>query len=216
MQDLETLSGRVERHTAGLVPGGSRPVERAGGSAAPTNPGWVAEPEVGDPAVREATGRGWDEWREVIDRWPGHTDGHAAVARYLTEEHGVEGWWAQSVTVGWERITGRRLPQQRLDGTFSANRSRTLAADPVRLRELLLDEAGRAALFPGLQPELRSRPTSKNVRVGLDVGSAEIALAPRDDGRVAVTIQHERLGSPEEVTAWKAYWGAWLEALDEA
>ncbi len=181
-----------------------------------TSSGWVAEPEAGDAAVREATGRGWDQWREVIDQWPGHTDGHAAVARYLAEEHGVEGWWAQSVTVGWERITGRRLPQQRPDGTFSANRSRTLTADHGRLRELLLDEEGRVALFPGLEPELRSRPTSKNVRIGLGGGSVEISLTPRDDGRVTVTIQHERLGSPEEVIAWKAYWGTWLDALDGA
>ena len=89
MLDLESVSGRVAGNTAGLIPGGRQPLEGAGGSASPTNFDWVAEPEVGDPAVREATGRCWDEWREVIDLWPGHTDGHATVARYLTEDHGV-------------------------------------------------------------------------------------------------------------------------------
>jgi len=214
MHDLETLTVRIEEHTSGLVPGASSAVE-GGSLGSPTDPGWIAEPEVGDAAVREATGRGWDEWRELIDRWPGHADGHAAVATYLTEELGIEGWWAQSVTVGWERITGRRLPQQRPDGSFSASRSRMLRVDAERLRELLLDEAGRAVLFPGLAPELRSRPTSKNVRLGLGSGSAEISLTPRDDGRVTVTIQHERLGALGDVAAWKAYWGAWLDAIDQ-
>ncbi len=96
--------------------------------------------------------------------------------------------------------------------TATATPGRHLQREPVTHP----DGRSRAALFPGLEPELRSRPTSKNVRIGLGGGSAELSLAPRDAGRVTVTIQHERLGSPEDVAAWKAYWGAWLEALDEA
>jgi hypothetical protein len=52
-------------------------LERA---AARERDGWVSEPEHTDEVVRAKTGRGWDEWRELIDAWPGHADGHAAVA----------------------------------------------------------------------------------------------------------------------------------------
>lgn len=176
---------------------------------------WVAAPDLGDDAVREATGRGWDAWCDVIDAWSGHDDGHAAVAAYVHEVHGVDGWWAQTVTVGWERITGRRLPFQTADGTFTANKSRTVVTDHEALRALLLDEDGRAVLFPGLDTELRSRPTSKNVRVAVGPGTAEIALAPRDDGRVTLTVAHHRLPSPADVEHWKAFWADWLEALHE-
>lgn len=78
---------------------------------------------------------------------------------------------------------------------------------------MLLDEPGRADLFPGLEPDLRSRPTSKNVRIGLGQGVAEINLAPKDGGRVTITIAHARLDSPEQVEQWKVFWSAWLEAL---
>ncbi len=176
---------------------------------------WASDPEHTDAVIRENTGRGWDEWCDLIDAWPGHTDGHTAVAAWLQDEHDVDGWWAQAVTVGWERITGRRLPGQMADGTFTANKSATITTDHGALREMLLDEDGRADLFPGMDPELRSRPASKNVRVGVGGGVAEIAITPKHDGRVTVTVAHTKLDSPEDLDHWRSFWGEWLEALDE-
>lgn len=175
--------------------------------------GWAADPGTDERVVLERTGRGWEQWRTLIDTWPGHVDGHSAVARWLEQEHGVDGWWAQQLTVGWERITGRRLPNQLADGTFTASRSATVAVDAEVLRAHLLDADLRAALFPDQTPELRSRPTSKNVRLGLDEGVAELAVVPKADGRVTITVQHHKLTSPEAVTHWKAVWGAWLAVL---
>jgi len=175
---------------------------------------WVAEPELSDESVRAATGRGWDEWCDIIDTWPGHTGGHTAIAAHLQEEHGVDGWWAQSVTVGYERITGLRLRYQQPDGTFSAGKSRTVVADTALLRELLLDDTDRADLFPGLDTELRSPPTSKVIRIAIGPGTAQIALDTQADGRVKVSIAHERLTSSEEVERWKDYWSEWLAAID--
>jgi hypothetical protein len=138
----------------------------------------VAEPEASDDAVRAATGRDWNEWCDVLDAWPGHDDGHSAIAAYLQDERGVESWWAQTVTLGYERITGRRLPYQQPDGTFTVNASRTVSTDGVALRKMLLDDADRAPLFPRISTELRSRPTSKNVRITIGEGTAEIAISP--------------------------------------
>ncbi len=126
----------------------------------------------------------------MIDAWPGSRQGHTAIAAWLREEHAVDGWWAQAVTVGWERITGQRLPNQMADGTFTANRSATITTDAVVLREVLLDEDGRTALFPGFEVELRSRPTSKNVRLGVGGGVAEIAVTATDVNRATVTVAH--------------------------
>ena len=100
--------------------------------------------------------------------------------------------------MGWERITGRRLPSQMADGTFTANKSVTITTDHDALREMLLDAAGRADLLPGLEQ-----------------GVAEIDLAPKGDGRVTVTVAHTNLASPRDVEHWKAFWNDWLEALDD-
>lgn len=177
---------------------------------------WAAEPEMTDASVREATGRGWDAWCDLVDAWPGHDDGHGAVAAWLQDEHGVDGWWAQTITVGWERITGRRLPHQMADGTFTAGKTRTVAVDAELLRRTLLDDVHRADLFPGLDTELRSRPTSKNLRIAVGGGTAEIAIAPKADGRAAVTIAHAKLSTYDDVQQWKAWWAEWLDALDDA
>jgi hypothetical protein len=177
--------------------------------------GWVSEPEHSDAVIGANTGRGWEQWCELIDAWPGHRAGHTAVATWLQEEHDVDGWWAQAVTGGWERISGRRLPYQMEDGTFTANKSATITTDHDALRELLLGEEGRADLFPGLTPVLRSRRASKNVRIALVQGVAEISLSPKDDGRVTVTVAHTKLGSPDEVEQWKRFWSEWFVALGE-
>lgn len=178
---------------------------------------WAAEPEHGDDAVRDATGRGWDAWVDLIEASDVAAEGHTAVAAWLQEEHDVDGWWAQSVTGGWERITGRRLPHQMPDGTFTANRSRTLRGlDGDALRTLLLAEDGRAVLFPEHEVTLRSRPTSKSLRFGIGGGVALIDITPKDDERTVVTIAHEKLPSFDDVGLWKDFWGDWLDALDGA
>ncbi len=176
---------------------------------------WVAEPELSEEVIRANTGRGWDEWCDVIDAWPGHGDGHTAIATYVHDEHGVDPWWNQSVTVGYERITGLRLKYQQPDGTFSAGKSMTVAIDPAALREMLLSDDGREDLFPGLPTELRSKPTAKVLRVGVGEGVAQIAMDSQKDGRTKVSIVHEKLASPDEVEASKDFWAGWLEALEE-
>ncbi len=186
--------------------------EAAGGRA------WAATPEVSDEAVRSATGRGWDEWVDVVEADPVAEEGHAAVAAWVGEVHGVDGWWAQAVTGGWERITGRRLPGEMPDGTFTVNRSRTLSADAdvdrATLRALLLDDDERAALFPSMESRLRSSATAKTLRIGLPDGVAQVAVEERPDGRVRVAVQHQGLPSPDDVDPWRTFWSDWLAALD--
>jgi len=175
---------------------------------------WVAEPTSSDEKVREATGRGWDEWCDIIDAWPGHTQGHQAIATFLNEQQAIPGWWSQTVTLGYERITGIRLPNQSTDGTFSANKSKTVTVDTLLLRDMLLDEGDRADLFPGLETELRSRPGSKAIRIAVGPGLALFDLAPVEDGRVRVTVAHDRLPTAEDVEEWRDYWADWLSAID--
>src|SRR5699024_36581 len=94
-------------------------IEQAEGAGA-----WVSQPEASEAAIRENTGRGWDEWVALIDAGPGREAGHTAIATWVRDEHGVGPWWAQSVTVGYERITGIRLPGEMTDGTFTISRTR--------------------------------------------------------------------------------------------
>jgi hypothetical protein len=175
---------------------------------------WVSQPEVNDESIRAATGRGWDEWCDLIDAWPGHNDGHTAIAKFVHEELGLGGWWGQGVAVGYERITGLRLPHQMADGTFTASKSRTTDLDIGALRELLLDTDARADLFPGVTTELKSKPTAKVLRIVVGPGIAAFYCDVVKDGRTKVTIAHEKLPTFELVEEWKFYWSEWLDAIE--
>jgi hypothetical protein len=63
---------------------------------------------ISEEAVRAKTGVGWDEWFAILNAWNAPERGHTASARYLREEHGVDPWWAQSITVRYEWERGLR------------------------------------------------------------------------------------------------------------
>ncbi len=177
---------------------------------------WASDPETSDGAVRRATGRAWDDWCDLIDAWPGHDRGHTAIAAHLRAEHGLSGWWSQTVAGGYERITGRRLPYERPDGTFTAGKSRTVAVDEDELRRLLVDEAHHADLFPGHTTTRASRPGSRAIRIRIGPGTAVISLTTKSAGRVKVAIEHTGLPTFAAVEEWRFYWSEWLEAVDNS
>ena len=176
---------------------------------------WVSAPEASDEAVLRATGRGWDDWCDLIDAWPGKGEGHTAIARFLREEHDVDGWWAQSVTGGYERIIGLRLPGQMPDGTFTANKSKTVSVPGGELHAALGDADTYADLFPDESAELRSRPGTKAIRIAFEQGVAVLSVEAKGEDRCRVAVQHQGLPNAESVERWKFFWQEWLEALNE-
>ncbi len=173
-----------------------------------------SEPEVDDKSVKLGTGRDWNQWCELIDAWPGHTDGHAAIAKHVQDSYEIGAWWAQTVTVGYERITGLRLPYQQSDGTFSISRSRKLAISSGVLRERLLDDSARDELFPGQVTHLRSSRSAKTIRIEIGPGVAGIGLQAIDDETTRVSVEHKRLPDAEDAPKWQEYWSTWLDRLD--
>ncbi|WP_221586209.1 hypothetical protein [Microbacterium sp. G2-8] len=177
---------------------------------------WVAEPTVDDDTIRAKTGREWDAWAEAIDAGPGRGAGHTAIAAWVVEQ-GVDAWWAQNVTVGYERIRGLRLPGQMPDGTFTISRGRTVERSVEAIRALLLDDETRGAALGDIETTLRSKPAAKNLRFaarqgGDDIGIVAFAADPVGE-RAKLTVTHEKIATPEDGERWKTHWAAWLDAL---
>jgi len=63
---------------------------------------------IGDAAVRERTGKGWDEWFAVLDAYGAPGAGATGRARHLRQEYGVPPWWSHAVTSRWEWERGIR------------------------------------------------------------------------------------------------------------
>ncbi len=85
---------------------------------------------MSDTAVRAKTGKTWKEWVRTLDAVDATAKSHSAIADWIYENHDVSGWWAQMVTVGYERIRGLRDVGQRRGGSYEASKSKTVAAPP--------------------------------------------------------------------------------------
>ena len=182
----------------------------------PPLPPRVAEPTLSEAAVRKGTGRGWDDWFRVLDAWGATTKGHPAIARYLREEHAVPGWWAQSVTVGYEWARGLRARNE-VPGGYQVSVSRTIAAGAEDVWRDFVEPARRNRwLATGT---LRTRPGTgtlgKSARFdGPDGRPVTIWLEPKG-ARSSVSVTCERLVGPDEVEAERAAWRARLADLAE-
>lgn len=178
---------------------------------------WVAAPTVDDVRVTAETGRSWDDWTDLILAGPGQDAGHTEIAAWLREQHGVDPWWAQSVTVGFERITGLRLPGQMPDGSFTLSRSRTIDGNASVIRDTWEDDDSRDAMLPGLTTARLSRPGVKVPRYVARDAEGEIGVVSMTldevKGRVKIVLTHERLAEPADVESWKAFWENWLDDL---
>jgi hypothetical protein len=141
---------------------------------------WVSQPEQPDESVIAHTGRSWDDWCDLIDTWPEAEQGHAAVAARVLDEFDVTGWWGQGITVGWERITGRRLVNQMSDGTFTASIGRTRpVVAPARAHGRREEFATRVrcarqgSYSAASEPRMRDRVRSSVERSPCDVCAAQ-------------------------------------------
>ena len=171
---------------------------------------------MSEEAIRRRTGRGWEEWFDLLDAWGAADRTHTEIARWVAEEHAISGWDAQAVTVSYERATGRRAVGQHADG-FAISVSKTVAAPVDRLYEAFADGSMRDRWLPegGLRERTALKP--KSVRFDWHDGATRVNVffTPKGDARSTAAIQHERLPDAEEAERMKVYWRERVATLKE-
>jgi hypothetical protein len=171
---------------------------------------------MSDDAIRRRTGRGWEEWFDLLDESGAGERSHAEIARWLADEEGVRGWDAQSVTVSYERARGGRAVHERPDG-FSITASKTVAVPVERLYDAFVDGSLRGRWLPG--GELRERTVSKPKSARFDWGDGttrvNVGFVAKGDEKSSVAVAHERLADGEEAERMKAFWRGRMVALKE-
>lgn len=174
------------------------------------------EHAVGDDAVRERTGRTRQEWFALLDAAGASAWTHARIAAWLGDEHGVDAWWCQSITVAFEQARGTRAPGQRPDGTFEAGSSVTV---PVPIDVAWVWCTARRAAWLDEDVEVRGETLHKTVRLTLGgqrvLVSTDALPDSRTGPRTRVTVTHRGLASSDEVAAQKGTWAARLRRLKE-
>jgi len=177
--------------------------------ALPDLPPRVAEPGMTEAAIDAGTGAGWDHWFRLLDGWGAVARSHTDIARYLREEHGISGWWAQALTVGYERARGLRAMHQTTRG-FEVSVSRTVAAPPADVWGAFLEPRRRRRWIEA--GELGRRRTagpigrSTTFDVPGDGTRVAVAIDPKGHDRAIVTVTHAGLADGGDVEVRRAAW----------
>ena len=169
-----------------------------------------------DATIKQNTGCTWERWVRALDHAKAHTWSHRDIARYVHEKYQVDGWWAQSVTVGYERIKGLRAIGQRRSGAFEASKSRTFPVPLARLYRAFRDARTRARWLPGVKLTVRSATPEKYLRITWpDETSVAVGFLSKGAGKSQVAIQHEKLPDQAAATRSKRYWAERLDFLGQ-
>lgn len=193
-------------------------------------PAPAAKPTMSDASFVKKTGHDLAYWFAVLDKFGAVQKGHTAAARHLYEDHKVDGWYAQGITVSYESARGVRKLNQRLDGAFEVSASKTVAASSKQLVKAFkvarergqwlgdVDPKLAGALVKGLadkkSPGVVVRPDGLvRFRYKWDDTTVQFYMSPKPGGKYIVTVQHMKLAGSEAVDQYRAQWKTALTAL---
>jgi hypothetical protein len=171
---------------------------------------------LSDEAVRRRTGRGWEEWFDLLDEWGAPERAHKEIASWVGEEHDLDGWSAQAVTVAYERARRGRAIGERREG-FGIGASKTVAVPVERLFDAFVDESLRERWLPDGELRERTATRPKSARYDWGDGSTRVIVGfeAKGEAKSTVAIEHERLANAREAERMKAYWRERVAALKE-
>lgn len=158
--------------------------------------------------MRTASGQSHEEWFTLLDAWDAHTRPHKEIARWLVDEHGVKGWWAQTITVAYEQARGLREPGQRCDGDFSVSASKTINVSAEQATAAFMDAELRARWLPGVDLHVRTARPGKSVRALWPDGKTQINMGVVVKGpeKTQVSVAIEKLPDAESAAEMRALW----------
>lgn len=172
-------------------------------------------PTTGDAAVEKATGRTWAAWVSLLDAAGGRSLDHAGIVKAVRERGDVHGWWAQMVTVGYERLTGRRRAGETKKG-YAVSASRTVGVSRERAFAAFDDPRLRRRWLPEKDVTIHKTSAPRSARITWRDGtkSVSVNLWEKGAGKCQIALNHGGLASAAEAKRVKAFWQARFDALE--
>jgi hypothetical protein len=168
-----------------------------------------------DAAVRKNTGKGYRDWFRLLDAWGARQGTHKDIARYLNKDLGVPGWWAQTITVGYERTRGMRAKYERLSGGFSVSVSKTMPIGVGRLFKAFTEAPQRNKWLEKGTLRVRTSQKNKTARFDYEGGPSRVVAYFESKGRAktTVTVEHQQLPEAAWVEKMRSTWKERLNDL---
>ncbi|HXW05451.1 MAG TPA: hypothetical protein VD833_09485 [Vicinamibacterales bacterium] len=172
---------------------------------------------MSDDRIAAKTGRTWKEWVRVLDTDHAAAMPHRRIAELLHGKHNVPDWWAQTVTVGYERIKGLRDRGQRRGGGYEAGKSRTFGVPVKALFDAWADDATRRRWLGRNDVTVRTATSPKGIRLQWPDGTVVVVLfSPKGRSKSMAAVVHTKLPDRSALESAKKYWTDRLDALGAA
>jgi hypothetical protein len=172
-------------------------------------------PSMSDDAVKAKTGMDWYGWFKLLDKAEAAKLPHKDIANLLYAEHKVPGWWAQMVTVEYERARGLREKHEQTGG-FSVSASKTINAPLGKLFAAASDSKVRKKWFPETNFKPSSETKNKYFRGAWKNGARlEIGFYAKGSGKSQIAVQVNKLAKKSDVDRERVVWKKALEKLEK-
>jgi hypothetical protein len=167
-----------------------------------------------DERLTEATGKDWDAWLSILDRWGARDHTHREIAAFLRSEHSVPDWWTQAITNGYERARGIRAKHQQANG-FTIYASKTYPVALETLFHAFVDDGIRGQWLGDGSMSIRTSQRGKLARFDWNGGPTRILVTfeGKGDAKATASVAHERLPDGHAGEAAKAAWKLRLATL---
>jgi hypothetical protein len=169
-----------------------------------------------DEAIRARTGRGWQEWFDLLDEWGAPERSHREIARWVAEQQGIAplAWNAQAVASSYERARGLRAVGEHPEG-FSVTAQKAVAVPVESLYDAFVDEAMRDRWLPEGQLHERTATRPKSARFDWGDGRTRVHVTflAKGEERSTAAVEHARLADAKEREQMKVFWRARLDTL---
>ena len=171
---------------------------------------------MSDDAVAAKTGKTWKEWVRTLDSAGATSKVHRDIARYLREEEGVAAWWAQTVTVGYERIRGLRAKGQQRGGGYEVNKSKTFPV-PVSTLYASFGARVRKRWMGDVELQVKTSHKDKSMRLKWDDGTSVDAYfwEKGPEEKAKSSFKHRELAKKSDADRVRQQWTERLSALSQ-
>lgn len=171
---------------------------------------------MSDAKIKEKTGCSWERWVKSLDHHGAAQMSHRDIARLVYEKYKIDGWWSQTVTVGYERIKGLRARGQRRDGTYEVNKSRTINVAVTKLFDAWAEASVRRRWLGDATVQVRAATAPKAIRFDWADGTIVVGwFTPKGKSKSVVALAHTKLPDKATSDRLKQYWSERLDALRE-
>lgn len=170
---------------------------------------------MSEETIREKTRKKSAEWFQILDKAGASAWEHRQIAAFLGKEEKVSPWWAQMLSVAYERERGIRQRFQKCDGRFSASASRTMNVPLSKLFAAWAEEKLRRKWLAGADLEVTTITKDKYFRAKWDGGKSRLSVGfyAKGTAKSQVAVDHEALADSAQCLRMKRYWSDALDRL---